>query len=93
MAFEGLKISFTSVPVLAHVDPQKPVIIDANTLDFALSSSLSQQGDVVKLTIHDVKTMSKIYRKKFPSRSCDQEHVQFFVLRIRVQNRICRIHE
>ena len=49
MAFEGLKKSFTSALVLAHVDPQKPFIIEADTHDFALGSILSQQGDDEKL--------------------------------------------
>ena len=49
MAFEGLKKAFTSAPVLAHVDPQKPFIIEADTSDFALGSILSQQGDDEKL--------------------------------------------
>ena len=41
MAFEGLKKAFTSAPVLAHVDPQKPFIMEANTSYFALGSILS----------------------------------------------------
>ena len=41
MAFEGLKKAFTSAPVLAHVDPQKPFIIEADASDFALGSILS----------------------------------------------------
>ena len=32
---------FTSAPILAHVVLQKPFIIEANTLDFALGSILS----------------------------------------------------
>ena len=39
--FEGLKKAFTSALVLAHVDPQKPFIIEADTHDFALGSILS----------------------------------------------------
>ena len=42
MAFEGLKKAFTSAPVVAPVDPQKPFIIEADLSDFALGSSLSQ---------------------------------------------------
>ena len=48
-AFEGLKKAFTLAPVLAHVDPQKPFIIEADASDFALSSILSQQGNDEKL--------------------------------------------
>ena len=49
MAFKSLKKAFTSAPVLAHVDLEKPFIIEANTSDFALGSILSQQGNVEKL--------------------------------------------
>ena len=48
-AFEGLKKEFTLAPVLAHVNPQKPFIIEADASDFALSSILSQQGNDEKL--------------------------------------------
>ena len=43
-AFEGLKKAFTSAPVLAHVDPQKPFIMEADPSNFTLISILSQQG-------------------------------------------------
>ena len=49
MAFEGRNKAFTLVPVLAHVDPQKPFIIEADASDFALGSILSRQGDDEKL--------------------------------------------
>ena len=49
MAFKSLKRAFTSAPILAHVDPEKPFIIEADTLDFALGSILSQQGNDEKL--------------------------------------------
>ena len=39
-----LKKAFTSAPILTHVDPQKPFIIEVDTLDFVLGSILSQQG-------------------------------------------------
>ena len=48
-AFEGLKKAFTLAPVLAHVDPQKPFIIEVDASDFALVSILSQQCDDEKL--------------------------------------------
>ena len=48
-AFEGLKKAFTSAPILAHVDPQKPFIIEVDASDFALVSILSQQCDDEKL--------------------------------------------
>ena len=34
-AFIDLKCAFTSSPILAHVDLEKPFIIDVNALDFA----------------------------------------------------------
>ena len=40
-AFLDLKKAFTSAPILAHVDPQKPFIMEANMSDFALGSILS----------------------------------------------------
>ena len=49
MDFESLKKAFTLAPILAHVDPEKPFIIEADASDFALSSILSQQGDDEKL--------------------------------------------
>ena len=49
MAFESLKKAFTSTPILAHVDTEKPFIIEADASDFALGSILSQQGDDEKL--------------------------------------------
>ena len=44
-AFTQLKEAFTSAPVLAHVDPEKPFIIEADASDFALGSILSQPGE------------------------------------------------
>ena len=38
MSFEGLNKTFTSASVLAHVDPQKPFIIEANASNFTLCS-------------------------------------------------------
>jgi hypothetical protein len=49
MAFENLKKAFTSAPILAHVDPEKPFILEADASDFALGSILSQQGNDEKL--------------------------------------------
>jgi hypothetical protein len=43
MAFNELKTGFTSDPILAHFDPQKPVIIETDASDFALGAVLSQR--------------------------------------------------
>ena len=39
-----LKKAITSAPILAHVDPHQPFIIEADASDFSLGSILSQQG-------------------------------------------------
>ena len=39
-----LKKAYTSVPILAHVEPQKQFIIEVDASDFALGSILSQPG-------------------------------------------------
>jgi len=41
-AFEELKRRFTTAPILAHIDPTKPVIIETNASDFAIGAVLSQ---------------------------------------------------
>jgi hypothetical protein len=41
-AFNELKSRFTTAPILAHFDPQKPVIIETDASDFALGAVLSQ---------------------------------------------------
>ncbi len=43
-AFNILKMTFTSTPVLIHPDPTKPFIVETNALDFALGTILSQFG-------------------------------------------------
>jgi hypothetical protein len=44
-AFEGLKLAFTSTPILMHVDLAKHFIVEEDASDFALGSVLSQNGD------------------------------------------------
>jgi len=48
-AFEELKQRFTSAPILAHFDAQKPVIIETDASDFAIGAVLSQRDDEVRL--------------------------------------------
>jgi len=43
-AFQFLKASFTIVPLLIHVDPSKPFILEMNTFNFAIGAILSQLG-------------------------------------------------
>jgi hypothetical protein len=44
-AFMELKKAFTFAPILAHVDPLKPFLIEADASEFALGSILSQHGE------------------------------------------------
>jgi hypothetical protein len=48
-AFNELKTRFTSAPILAHFDPQKPVIIETDASDFALGAVLSQRDEENRL--------------------------------------------
>ena len=48
-AFESLKQAFTTTPILAHVDPTKRFILEADASNFALRSVLSQTGDDERL--------------------------------------------
>ena len=44
-SFEALKSAFTSAPILTHWVPDKPIIVETNTLDYALGTILSIQTD------------------------------------------------
>jgi len=48
-AFTELKHRFTSAPILAHFDAQKPVIIETDALDFAIGAILSQRDEENRL--------------------------------------------
>jgi hypothetical protein len=48
-AFDELKLRFTTAPILAHFDPQRPVIIETDASDFALGAVLSQRDDENRL--------------------------------------------
>ena len=53
-----LKKAFTSAPILAHIDPEKPFTIEADASDFALQSILSQarkDGQSHPVTFHSRK--------------------------------------
>jgi len=41
-AFQDLKKRFMTAPILAHFDPEKPVMIETDTSDFAIGVVLSQ---------------------------------------------------
>jgi len=42
-AFQGLKRRFTTVPILAHFDATKPMIIETDPSDFTIGAILSQR--------------------------------------------------
>jgi len=44
-AFKELKEQFTTAPILAHFDPQRPVIIETDASDFTIGAVLSQRDD------------------------------------------------
>ena len=44
-AFTDLKNRFTTAPILAHFDPERPVIIETDASDFAIGAILSQRDD------------------------------------------------
>jgi transposase InsO family protein len=48
-AFTELKKRFTIAPILAHFDPQRPVIVETDASDFALGAVLSQRDDENRL--------------------------------------------
>jgi hypothetical protein len=45
MAFDTLKATFTSAPVLAHFDPDRDVIVETDASDYVSASMLSQYDD------------------------------------------------
>jgi hypothetical protein len=45
MAFDILKATFTSVPVLAHFDPDWDIIVEIDTSDYVSTSMSSQYDD------------------------------------------------
>jgi len=47
--FEELKSRFTTAPILAHLDPAKPVIIETDASNFAIGAVLSQRDDENRL--------------------------------------------
>jgi RNase H-like domain found in reverse transcriptase/Reverse transcriptase (RNA-dependent DNA polymerase)/Integrase zinc binding domain len=58
-AFESLKRSFTSYPILRHYDPLKPATLSTDASDFAISGVLQQPDD--QGTLHPV----AYYSRKF----------------------------
>jgi hypothetical protein len=48
-AFKALKDSFATAPLLSHVDPELPLVVEADASDFAIGMVLSQSGPNSKL--------------------------------------------
>ena len=44
-AFEFLKTAFTTVPVLAHFDPDREILVETNTSDYVSAGVMSQHDD------------------------------------------------
>ena len=59
-AFAELKKRFTTAPILAHYDPAKEVIIETDTLDFAIGAILSQRDE--KRRLHPVAFHSRKFQ-------------------------------
>jgi RNase H-like domain found in reverse transcriptase len=43
-AFQSLIEKFTSTPILRHFDPELPIVLEADALDFALGAVISQRS-------------------------------------------------
>jgi hypothetical protein len=58
-AFQDLKATFTTAPILVHPDFSKPFYMETNALDFAMGAVLSQEGEGRRL--HLVAFCSRIF--------------------------------
>jgi len=65
--FTELKNRFTSTPILAHFDPQRPVIVETDASDFTLGAVLSQRDDENR--VHPV----AFHSRKFASTEINYE--------------------
>jgi hypothetical protein len=57
MAFDTLKVTFTSAPILAHFDPDRDVIVEMDASDYVSTGMLSQYDD--DNVLHPVAYVSK----------------------------------
>ena len=51
-AFETLKSTFTSAPILTHWIPDKPLIVETNASDYALGAMQTDSGEVHPVAFH-----------------------------------------
>jgi len=67
-AFQDPKKRFTTAPILTHFDPEKPVVIETDTLDFAIGAVLSQcdkENRLHPISFHSRKfQLAEIYQEK-----------------------------
>ncbi|GAW06702.1 retrotransposon nucleocapsid protein [Lentinula edodes] len=56
-AFENLKTAFTSAPILAHWEPNRPIIVETDASDYAIAAILSIQ--TVDGEIHPLAFLSR----------------------------------
>ena len=49
-AFEALKHAFTTAPILAHFNPDNPIVVETDASDYAIAAIISQishdDGDI-----------------------------------------------
>lgn len=58
-AFDRLKKIFTSAPVLAHFQPELPIIVETDASDYAIGAVISQHhGDILRPVAYHSRTMS-----------------------------------
>jgi hypothetical protein len=48
IAFDALKVAFTQAPILLTFDPEKEIVVETDSSDYALGAVLSQRGETSK---------------------------------------------
>jgi len=75
-AFEALKMAFTQAPILAHFNPDNPIVVETDTSDYAIAAIISQNspddGDIHPITFYScsmqqVRLNYEIYDKELLS--------------------------
>src|SRR5882724_1198391 len=55
-AFKTLKTAFTQAPILAHFNPDNPIVVETDTSDYAITAIISQispnDGDIHPITFY-----------------------------------------
>jgi len=72
-AFETLKTAFTQAPILAHFNPDNPIVVETDTSDYAITATISQispdDGNIHTITFYShsmqpVELNYEIYNKE-----------------------------